>query len=126
MKFDVTVPLFGFDEIKEVELSKIDDIFMHMESTQERHLSFTLVNPFVLQEYDFELPSDVQMLLEIDEHSNILIFNIVLLQKPIEDSLVNFLAPLIFNTQSKKMAQIILDDDRKYSVAQKIGTFIKK
>jgi len=126
MKFDIQVPLLGFDGIQEVNLEKIDDIFMKMQSVTDEHISFTLVDPFILREYDFEIPENLQNILEIDKNSNILILNIVLIQTPIEESVVNFIGPLIFNTDNKKAVQVILQDSNKYGVAEKISTFLKK
>jgi len=126
MKFNVSMPLLGFEGIKKVELQKIDEVFMKMQSLKDEHISFTLINPFVLRDYDFEVPPKVQELLEIDKDSNIIIQNIVLIQTPIEDSVVNFIGPLIFNTDNSKMAQIILNENTQYSVAEKISDFLKK
>ena len=126
MKFDISVPLLGFEDVKEVELQKIDDVFMKMQSTTDKHISFTLINPFILREYDFEIPDSTQSLLEAKEDSNLLILNIVLIQTPIEDSIVNFVGPLIFNTDNNKAAQVILNNSKEYSVAEKISTFLKK
>jgi flagellar assembly factor FliW len=126
MTFDLQVPILGFDNIKQVELQKIDDIFMKMQATEDEHISFTLINPFILTEYDFELPQKIQDMLEITDTSNLLIFNIVLIQTPIEDSMVNFIGPIVFNTDTKKAAQIILQEATKYSVAEKISTFLNK
>ena len=81
MKFDVCVPILGFEDVKQVVLEKIDDIFMKMKSVDEEYISFTLVDPFVLREYDFEVPTNIQELLEIDKNSNLIIQNIVLIQK---------------------------------------------
>jgi len=85
MIFKLVTPLLGFKDLKEVKLEKIDDIFMKMQSVEDEHISFTLIDPFVLREYDFEIPTPMQELLEIDENSNIIVLNIVLIQKPIED-----------------------------------------
>ncbi|MDD5373735.1 MAG: flagellar assembly protein FliW [Sulfurimonas sp.] len=126
MKFDVCVPILGFEDVKEVILEKIDDIFMKMQSVTDKHISFTLINPFVLREYDFEVPDNIQNLLEIDKNSNLIILNIILIQTPIENSIVNFAAPVLFNTDNHKAAQIILNDSRQYGVAEKISTFLKK
>lgn len=125
MKFDISVPLLGFEDVKEVELQKIDDVFMKMQSTTDKHISFTLINPFILREYDFEIPDNIQNILEAKEDSNLLILNIVLIQTPIEDSIVNFVGPLIFNTDNNKAAQVILNNSKEYSVAEKISTFLK-
>ncbi|MDD2790801.1 MAG: flagellar assembly protein FliW [Sulfurimonas sp.] len=126
MTFNLQVPILGFDDIKKVELQKIDDIFMKMQAVENQHISFTLVNPFALTEYDFEVPEKIQKLLEITDNSNLLVMNIVLIQTPIEDSVINFIGPLVFNTDSKKAAQIILQESSKYSVAEKISNFLKK
>jgi flagellar assembly factor FliW len=124
MKFDMCVPLLGFDNIKKVTLEKIDDIFMKMQSDTDEHISFTMIDPFVLRDYNFEIPDATQKLLEIDDNSNLLILNIVLIQKPIKDSVVNFIGPVVFNTDNNKAAQIILQDTLKYGVAEKISSFL--
>ncbi|QFR49886.1 flagellar assembly protein FliW [Sulfurimonas lithotrophica] len=125
MKFEIAVPLLGFEGVKEVTLEKIDDIFMKMQAVDDKYLSFTLIDPFVLREYDFEVPTNIQKILEVDESSNILTLNIVLIQNPIEDSVINFIGPIVFNTDNKKAAQIILSDDSKYGIAEKISNYLK-
>ena len=124
MKFEIATPLLGFENVKEVTLEKLDDIFMKMQTVDDEYLSFTLIDPFVLREYDFEVPTSIQELLEIDNNSNILTLNIVLIQNPIEDSVVNFIGPIVFNTDNNKAAQIILQDGTQYGIAEKISTFL--
>lgn len=126
MKFDICVPILGFENVKEVTLEKIDDIFMKMQSVEDKYISFTLINPFVLREYDFEIPDNTQQLLGIDKNSNLIILNIVLIQSPIENSVVNFIGPMVFNTDNNKAAQIILSESAKYDVAEKISNFLEK
>ncbi|WP_415396723.1 flagellar assembly protein FliW [Sulfurimonas sp. CS5] len=126
MKFDISVPLLGFESIKQVELEKIDDVFMKMVSCEDNQISFTLIDPFILREYDFEIPNNVKEIMEIDEKSNLLILNIVLIQTPIESSVVNFVGPLIFNTDKNRAVQVILAESTKYGVAEKISTFLNK
>ncbi|MEA3371047.1 MAG: flagellar assembly protein FliW [Campylobacterota bacterium] len=126
MKFDISLPLLGFENIKQVELQKVDEVFMKMYSSENQNISFTLINPYVLREYDFEVPQNVLDLLSITKESNLLILNIVLIQTPIEDSVVNFIGPLIFNTDTKQAVQIILSETTEYGVAEKISSFLNK
>ena len=126
MKFDISVPLLGFQSVREVTLEKIDDIFMKMQSTSDKNISFTLINPFVLREYDFEVPTSISEIIDASQESNLLILNIVLIQTPIEDSIVNFVGPLVFNTDNNKAAQIILSNSPQYAVAEKISNFLNK
>lgn len=126
MKFDICVPILGFEDVKQVTLEKIDDIFMRMQSVDDKYITFTLIDPFVLRDYDFEIPDKTQQLLGVDKNSNIIVLNIVLIQSPIEDSVVNFIGPMVFNTDNNKAAQIILSESTKYGVAEKISNFLKK
>lgn len=126
MKFEMSIPLLGFEDLKQVELQKIDDIFMKMQSLDEKHISFTLIDPFILREYDFEVPESIREILDITKDSNIIVQNIVLIQNPIEESIVNFIGPILFNTDTKKAAQVILPETGEYSVAEKISSFLKK
>ncbi len=126
MKFDVCVPILGFENVKQVSLEKINDVFMKMSSVDDKYISFTLIDPFVLREYDFEVPDNVQEALSIDKNSNLIIQNIVLIQSPIEDSVVNFIGPMIFNTDNNKAAQIILSESSDYGVAEKISDYLKR
>jgi len=125
MKFDISTPLLGFEDVKQVELHKIDEVFMKMQSCENENISFTLINPYAVREYDFEVPQKIKEELEVTAESNLLIFNIVLIQTPIEDSIVNFIGPLVFNTDVHKMAQIIISDSKEYGVAEKISSFLK-
>ena len=126
MKFEITTPLLGFENVKEVTLEKIDDIFMKMQAVGDDFISFTLINPFVIREYDFEVPKNIQDSLEIDDKSNLLTLNIVLIQNPIEDSVINFIGPIVFNTDNNKAAQVILQETSNYGIAEKISNFLNK
>lgn len=124
MQFDLKLPLLGFEAVSKMELQKIDEIFLRLESVGEGP-SFTLINPFVLREYSFDIPSSLQALMGITPESNLLIYNIMILQSPIENSTVNFVAPLIFNTDNQTMAQIIIDNRADFGIAEPIKSYLK-
>ena len=80
MQFDLKLPLLGFESVSKMELQKIDEIFLRLESIGEGP-SFTLVNPFALREYSFDIPSSLQALMGIAPGSNLLIYNIMIFFK---------------------------------------------
>jgi flagellar assembly factor FliW len=125
MIFDVKAPIPGFDQIKQVELEKIDDFFMQLKSCDD-DTSFMLVNPFLLREYDFEIPEYFKNLLELEENSNTLVLNIMIVSNPIEDSVINFIAPLIFNVDKKVVAQVLLDSNKhkEYGIMENISNYL--
>ena len=126
MIYKVKSPLLGFEDIKEMELSKIDDIFMKLEDSKKSGLSFTLVDPFALREYSFDIPLEFQKLLDIKKDSKLLVYNIMIIQDPIEKSSINFLAPIIFNQDNKTMGQIILDNTKyqDYHIVEPISNYL--
>ncbi len=120
MKFRVVKPILGFEDINEVELVKIDKALAELKDENGNTL-FSLINPFVLREYSFDIPSDVKALLELNENSKIEVYNNVVMKEPISEAIVNFKAPFIFDLDNKRCAQIVLDNEEY----QKIGEFLK-
>lgn len=124
-KYEIVGNILGFDKTTEVEINVIDDLFSTIRDTKNSDISFTISNPYMLREYSFDIPSDVQTSLEINENSNLSAYNIVVLQKPLENSTVNFLAPIIINNDNNKIAQTILEPIRhpEFGMTEAIKTF---
>jgi len=108
MQYQVKSTILGFESVECVELSQIDELFLTLRSC-DGSVSFTLVNPYPLREYSFDLPTAVRVLLDINEDSKVMVYNIAVIQDPLDESCINFLAPLIFNQDNATMAQAVLD-----------------
>ncbi len=126
MVYDVKIPLLGFENIKKMTLEKVDDIFMKLDDYEKSGISFTLIDPFAIREYEFDLPKDDAKKLDITKESELLIYNIMIIQNPIENSTINFLAPLIFNKSKKIMGQIVLDNNiyKDYGIIEYISNYL--
>ncbi len=124
VKYNVKADILGFENLKTVELQPFDELFSILRGEDEQ-VSFTLVNPYALREYSFDLPKSVRVLLDINENSNVLVYNIVVIQNPLDESCVNFLAPLIFNQDNASMAQAVLNakDYPGFGYAEPIKNF---
>ncbi|WP_457749151.1 flagellar assembly protein FliW [Sulfurimonas sp.] len=128
MGYTVKGEILGFANTKQVEINEIDELFSTMSDTQNKGISFTLVNPYLLREYSFDIPSDTKNLLEINTDSKISVYNILLIQKPLEKSTINFLAPIIINHDNNTLAQIVLEPKQNpnYGMAESIESFRKE
>jgi flagellar assembly factor FliW len=122
MLYNVKKPILGFENVLQVELHEIDGLFSSLDAIGSEIISWTLVNPYQLREYSFDIPKDVQVLLDIKEDSEILVYNIVVLSNPITDSVINFKAPLLFNKDNGTMAQFVLEDEG----FEKIGELLEQ
>ncbi|AFI03901.1 flagellar assembly protein FliW [Helicobacter cetorum] len=112
MNYHLKAPILGFEHISEVRLEKIDTLFSRLISTNLKGnntlLDMVLVNPYALREYSFTIPKYIELLLELDLKSKVEVYCVVVLQKNLEDSMVNFLAPLVFNPKNGFGAQVAL------------------
>jgi flagellar assembly factor FliW len=112
MSYEVRGTILGFEDTVNIEIEKVDELFSTMNDTSNKSISFTLVNPYALREYSFDVPSDIKVLLDINADSNISVYNVVIIQTPLENSTVNFLAPIIVNNDTKRVAQAVLNPKR--------------
>ncbi len=123
MVFTLKSPILGFEQIEKVRLEKVDDHTAYLHDEGDSGITFTLLNPYSVREYSFDLPVNMQTLLEITPESQIMIYNILALGSPGSESVVNFLAPLVFNQDSATAAQVVLraKDYPEFPVAQRLG-----
>ncbi len=128
MKYDVKSPILGFENMSAIVLEKIDDMFVTIRDADNENISLTLVNPYALREYSFDIPLSTKVLLNIKEDSKLSVYNVVVIQEPLDMSCVNFLAPIIFNEDEQTVAQLILGNDAnpEYKMAETIRSFRKK
>lgn len=110
--FELVGPIFGYDNERQFALieHKENSRFKWLQSLNSPDLAFAITIPGVFGiDYVYELPEDVQEELQIETADDILTFNIVLIphENP-RKATINLLAPLIFNVNTKKGAQVIL------------------
>jgi flagellar assembly factor FliW len=127
MSYDVKGQILGFENTKVVSINAIDELFSTMMDTENENISFTLVTPYLLREYAFDLPEETKSLLEITQESKIGVYNILVIQKPLEKSAINFLAPIVINLDNNKLAQTVLDPKTHpdFGMAETIESFKK-
>ncbi|PAF41160.1 flagellar assembly protein FliW [Helicobacter sp. 11S03491-1] len=127
MLYDLKAPILGFENVSQVRFEKIDTIFSKI-STLDNSLSMILVNPYMLREYSFSVPKYIELLLELDKDSQVEVYCVIVLQKDLQDSMVNFLAPLIFNPKNHSAAQVALSmmDYPDFGFRDTLKSFIKQ
>lgn len=110
--FEMISPIIGYDNEKHFVLveHRQDSNFKWLQSVKTPELAFVVTMAgFFGIEYAFELPESTQEDLKIESADDVLVFNICVI--PHENpraSTINMLAPLIFNVNTGKGAQVIL------------------
>lgn len=102
----------GFPEEKEfVTIPFSDDgEFLALQSLTTSALAFIIANPFSFDPtYDVFLEDHVVDTLGITEEKDVVVYSILTVQDPFEDTTANFQAPLIINTKNRQAMQVILN-----------------
>lgn len=128
MTFQVKSSILGFEETLALEYAPVDELFSSVKDAANPDISFTLVNPYVLREYSFEIPAGTQALLELAPDSQVEVYVIAVLQNPLDESRVNFLAPLVFNRSNNTVAQVVLNPAEypAFGMAEPLNSFLKE
>ena len=110
--YKIELPLLGFEDIKELDIKSVDNNFVTLELNKEKNLSINLVNISYFKEADFNFNIDDEALekMHIKEPKKIKIFFCIVMQKPIENSIVNLAAPVLINEKEKLIGQYVLKD----------------
>ena len=63
MNFEVKSPILGFEGVTRMSLERLeenDELFMRLRNCDGEAPTFTMVNPFMLRDYVFEMPIAIQ------------------------------------------------------------------
>ena len=129
MDYKVVLPILGFDGVENFTLEPVDDIFYRARNRDAETPAFTLIQPAALRDdYVFELPKGAAETLQLESEEDALVLNIMIIDTPLEESHVNFVAPLVFNRKRGVMGQVVLDSARypEYGLADPLKKFLKK
>lgn len=87
--------------------------FFYLQSLQDEHTGFILVNPFDLfADYEFDLPDEVARTMDLNSPEQAAVFCIVNASGGLKKATVNLLAPVVLNTASGTARQVVLNDKR--------------
>lgn len=107
--------ILGFEDHNKFVLLDIEGnpIFKFLQDIKYEQIGFLLVDPWaVFGSYDIEIPDDKLSSININPEmeSGIGVYNIVTLDKSLDTSTVNLLAPIIINLTDKQGKQVVLND----------------
>jgi flagellar assembly factor FliW len=128
MDFKVVIPILGFDSVEELTLEPIDEIFSRLTNKKADTPSFTLIQPAALRDdYVFDLPKAAAEKLQLENAEDAMVLNIMIVDTPLENSHVNFIAPLVFNKKKGLMGQVVLDSVKypDYGLADPLKKFLE-
>lgn len=110
--YKIELPLLGFEDIKELDIKSLDNNFITLELNKQKNLQINLVSIDYFKEstFDFNIEDETLEKMHIKKREDFKIFFCVVMQKPIEDSIVNLAAPVLINEKEKLLGQYVIKD----------------
>ena len=105
--------LYGFETNTEFELFPAEvEPLLRMQSTENKNLSFLLVDPFVFfDDYELDVDDDTLTLLEVEDAEDLFILALITISKTTPAVVTaNLQGPVVINSKNKKAKQIVLVD----------------
>ena len=110
MQYTVKQPILGFEDVKEVSIENKDGITCLLKSINENtYMQIALIH--ANSDINFDVLPDIQNLLDLKDDSNCSIYFPVIIDKNIENSVINLNAPFLFNEDNMTVAQCILNEE---------------
>jgi flagellar assembly factor FliW len=106
--------LFGFETIKDyVLLDAEQEPFFWLQSIEEEHVAFILINPFFFRpDYEMNIENEELLPIGITNPDKAVIFSIVTIPPDNSGLTANLQGPIIINRDSHKAIQVVLTDSR--------------
>ncbi|MBW4081669.1 flagellar assembly protein FliW [Paenibacillus sp. S150] len=113
-----TIPVYlfpkglpGFDQLREFTLQEHNEVFSLLSAVDQPEVSFITVNPFdFITDYEFALSDDTILDIGIVNRDQVSVRCIVTWHSDRKNTTINLLAPIIFNIESYKAKQIVLQN----------------
>lgn len=106
--------LFGFENFKKYLLIRFDNNnnnLICLQSIEEESIAFVMINPYnFINDYNLSLSEEDFKQLQVDDITNILVYNICVLNDDISKSTANMKCPIVINPQTRNAKQLILED----------------
>ncbi len=115
-------PILGFEHLSSFCLVEHDDLrpFMWLQSTDEAHLAFLIVNPALFYpEYRIHINSNEIAELEVAKPDDVETFVIVTIPDTPTEISVNLQGPILINTVNRRAKQLVLTN-AAYTVDHRI------
>lgn len=106
--------IYGFESCRNfllIHFNPDNANLLCLQSLEDEHLAFVLVNPFtVCQDYNPKLSREDMEALQLTPDSDVTFYAFCVVCEPVDASTVNLKCPLTINPLTRHARQIILDD----------------
>ncbi len=119
--YTLKAPILGFYGFDTIDIEKQDDVISKIIFHESSLLSACMINSKYLKNISFDLEEEIKNILGITKDSKIAIYFPMVIQSPMEESIVNLGAPIIVNEDIKAVGQYVINNESfKHAQLQKV------
>lgn len=117
----------GFERLKQfILLEDEESNFCYLQSVEDKDIAFTLISPvYVKSDYAPSIGESYFEKLGGGTNNEFILYNIITLRNPIEESTINLQAPLLIHVERRLGVQVIVED-KHYKVRENLMQLIKE
>ncbi len=112
--YEIKSSILGFEDYKKIEIEAFDNFFSIIQFDKEKTISMNIANAKYLQNININLQDNILEQLNCEDIKQLDIYFTMVIQEPIEDSVINLGAPIIINENKKLLGQFIVEDSRLF------------
>lgn len=116
--YKVKTPILGFENYFQVKIESSSEFLSTIIFDEEEFLSIHIANAKFLKNMSFNLPDEILTSLEISDDSSYEIYFTILIQDPINKSVLNLSSPIIINKKSKLISQFVTNNKANFKSIQ--------
>ncbi len=109
--YEVKEAILGFEKYSKVKIEKSSDFLSTIIFDEEEFLSIHITNAKYLKNITFDLSAEMIESLHIKDSDSFDIYFTMLIQDPINQSVLNLGAPILINEKLKLIAQFVTSDN---------------
>lgn len=121
--------LFGFEEYHTFipfSIEEDNEAMFFLQSEEEAHLSFIIMDPFLLKaDYCPHLSDADKKALGVSEEEELSYYVLCVTKEPAEESTVNLKCPIVINAATRQARQVVLDAE-EYGLRHPLKEFSSK
>lgn len=108
--YKISLPILGFEHIKSTEIKSIDEYFSTLILEGNQNINIVNITYFQNDIFNFNIDEKALSKMNINLRTDFDIYFSIVIQDPIESSIVNLTAPILINRKNKLLGQYIIKD----------------
>lgn len=108
--YKISLPILGFEEVTRTQINLVDEYFATLTLSDNHKINIVNITFLKNTSFDFNIDDETLRKLHINLRSDFDIYFSIVIQEPLENSIVNLTAPILINHKNRLLGQFVIKD----------------